>query len=197
MELSSLTCMGAMLLPIRHYAKVVAQFGNMYRNNNGSDYSKNYDHPRAQEMIWGFGSYPTTPEAHMRNIRKLGEESLREAETAMKVVVKNKEEAITVYNYMKSYKLLSDYYERKVLAAISALIYGFNGNQSDWEDALRLSTEAINLYEIAINFIWENIDVKEGRLKGKWGSEFTMPELIEQEKKERIEMPKIFKWTQK
>jgi hypothetical protein len=34
-------------------------------------------------------------------------------------------------------------------------------------------------------------------LKGKWGSEFTMPELIEQEKKERIEMPKIFKWTQK
>lgn len=37
--------MGAMLLPIRHYAKVVAQFGNMYRNNNGSDYSKNYDHP--------------------------------------------------------------------------------------------------------------------------------------------------------
>lgn len=185
---------GAMLLPVRHYAKVVAQFGDMYKDNNGSDYSKNYDHPGAQEIIWGFGSYPTTPEAHMRNIRKLGEESLREAEAAVKTVKKNVDEAATVYNYMKAYKLLTDYYERKVLAAISALIYSFNGNGADRADALRLSAEAVDLYETAIDFIWENIDGKEGELKGKWGREFTMPELIEQEKKERDRIPEIFKW---
>lgn len=185
---------GGKLLPVRHYAKVVAQFGEMYRDNNGSDYSKHREHPGAQEIIWGFGDYPTTPEAHMRYIKRLGEESLREAEAAMKTVKKNMDEATIVYNYMKAYKLLADYYERKVLAVISALIHSFNGDSANRANALRLSAEAVDCYETAINFIWENIDKKQGKLKGKWNGEFTMPELIEQEKKERDRMPEIFKW---
>ena len=183
-----------MLLPVRHYARVVARFGEMYRDNNGSDYVKNHEHPGAQEIIWGLGNYPTTPESHMRNIRCLGEECLREAAAAMETVRENREEALVEYNYMKAYKLLTEYYEKKVLAAISALIYSFNGDRAAREDALQLSAEAVARYETAIQFIWEHIDARQGRLKGKWGREFTMPELIEQEREEREKLPEIFDW---
>jgi hypothetical protein len=36
---------------------------------------------------------------------------------------------------------------------------------------------------------------KRGALKGHWGGKaLTLPELIEHEKKERKELPKLFKW---
>ena len=182
------------LLPVRHYARVVAKHGATYRNNNGSDYTRNKEHPGAQEIFWGLGYYPTMPEAHMRNIRRLGEESLREAEEARKTVKKNVEEAERVYNYMKAYKLLTDFYEKKVLAASAALIYGFGQNPLYKAEAEHLADEAVAKYEIAINFIWENIDKKSGDLKGRWGREFTLPELIENEKRERTQIADLFNW---
>ncbi len=115
------------LLPMRYYAKVVAQYGSQFLDNDGSDWTRNREHPGSQELIWGLGDYPITPEAHMRNIRKLGETALREAEQALKTVKLRRDEAQALYHYMKAYKLLADYYEQKVLAASAALIYEFGG----------------------------------------------------------------------
>jgi len=187
---------GGVLLPPRYYAKVVAQFGEQFRDNSGADGTKNRDHPGAQELMWGLGDYPVTPEAHMRNVRRLGRECLNEAEQALRKVKKNKEEATTVYNYMKAYKLLTDYYERKVLAATSALIWSFGGPESSKREAEKFADEAVERYEVAINFIWEAIDRKTGKIKGKWldGKALTLPELIEREKRERESLPVLFAW---
>jgi hypothetical protein len=186
---------GNLLLPLRHYAKVVARLGPMYRDNSGAAYAKNTEHPGAQELSWGLGDYPTTPEAHMRKVRRLGETCLREAEEALKTVRANREQAAAVYHYMKAYKLLTDYYERKVLAATAALIYGFGGPASARAEAERLADEAVARYETAITFIWETIDRKSGNLKGRWdGKTFTLPELIRHEKQEREQLAKLFQW---
>ncbi|MBI1915266.1 MAG: hypothetical protein HYS12_11085 [Planctomycetes bacterium] len=188
---------GGVLLPLRYYAKVVAQFGEQFRDNSGADGTRNRDHPGAQELIWGLGDYPVTPEAHMRHVRRLGRECLKEAEQALQKVKKNKEEATAVYNYMKAYKLLSDYYERKVLAATAALIFGFGGPQSSKREAEKFADEAVECYERALNFVWEAIDRKSGKIKGRWlgGKALTLPELIEREKRERESLPALFAWS--
>ena len=186
---------GTSLLPLRYYARVVAKFGDMFLDNNGANYTKNTDHPGAQELIWGLTRYPTTPSAHMRNIRQLGEECLASAEKAMKTVKTNVDQATTLYNYMKAYKLLTDYYERKVSVAIAALIYSFGGDIKYKTLAKTKADEAVSLYETAIEFIWEHIDKKNGDIKGKWGGrQLTLPELIELERDERSRLATLFKW---
>ena len=184
------------LLSVRHYARVVAKHGDSYRDNNGSVFFRNKEHPGAQELFWGLGYYPITPESHMRNIRRLGMESLREAEAALETVSRNIEEAGRVFNMMKAYQLLTGYYEEKVLAAISALVYGFGGDESYRVDAERHADDAVDAYEKAINFIWVHIDKQSGQLKGRWGGEFTMPELIEREKDERGRLAELFNWPE-
>jgi hypothetical protein len=190
---------GGVLLPLRHYAKVVARFGPQFRDNNGSDLAKNNEHPGSQELIWGIGDYPITPEAHMRSIRRKGEIALREAEEAMKTVKTNRAEAQTVYNYMKAYKLLTDYYERKVLAATAALIYAFGGGPSYRAEAERRADEAVDAYQLAMNFLWEAVDHKSGNMKGRWlgGKVYTLPELIDREKAERKQLASLFAWPGK
>jgi len=183
---------GGVLLPVRHYAKVVAKLGPMFRDNNGADFAKNREHPGSQELIWGLGDYPITPEAHMRNLRRLGEECQREADAAMKTVKQNAEEARRVANYMTAYKLLADYYEQKVLATVAALIYSFGGDKKYRAEAEQHADEAVKRYKTAIRFIEDHIDKK---LKGRWGGkELTLAELIEHEKKERQEIGKVFGW---
>jgi hypothetical protein len=190
---------GGVLLPVRYYARVVAQFGEQFRDNSGADFTRNREHPGSQELIWGLGDYPVTPEAHMRNVRRLGRECQEEAEQALRRVKKNKEEATVVYNYMKAYQLLSDYYERKVLAATSALIYGFGGPESSKRDAEKFADEAVERYAKAIQFMWETIDHKRGTIKGRWldGKALTLPELIEREKQERKNLPALFDWSRR
>lgn len=187
---------GNMLLPLRYYAKVIAQFGENYRDNSGADYHRNPQHPGAQELIWALGYYPITPEAHMRKIRRLGETSLREAEIALISVRKNEEEAQRIYQYMKAYKLLSDFYEAKVLAASAALIYGFAHDHQYRLEAEQLADEALKRYIVAISYIWEEIDKKSGNMKGRWGREFTLPELIDREKEERKQIGELFQWPE-
>jgi hypothetical protein len=183
------------LLPVRHYARVVARLGKTYRDNSGADPAKNADHPGSQELIWGLGDYPITPEAHMRHIRQLGEECLREAEAALKTVKTNIGEAKATYNYMKAYKLLADYYERKVLAAVAALIYRFGRTPSAKAEAEKLADQAVEKYTTAIQFISESIDKRQGRITGRWdGKVFKLPELIEYEKNERKQLAKLFDW---
>jgi hypothetical protein len=156
------------------------------------------DHPGAQELIWGLGDYPTTPEAHARKIRHLGEQCWREAEQALKTVKKNKDGATAVFNSMKAYNLLTDYYERKILAAVSALIYSFGGGRENRADAERLADEAVARYETAMHFIWEQIDKKTGNVKARWGGrQWTLPELIENERKERAQLATLFNWSER
>jgi hypothetical protein len=184
------------LLPLRYYAKVVAQYGPQFRDNDGSDWAKNREHPGSQELMWGLGDYPTTPEAHMRNVRRLGETALREAEQAMQTVKLNRDEAQALYHYMKAYKLLADYYEQKVLAASAALIYEFGGGPAYRDSAQRLADEAVDRYRTAATYIWETIDKKSGAMKGRWfrGKTYTLPELIEHEKDERRQLAALFHW---
>lgn len=187
------------LLPLRYYARVVARLGEQFRDNSGADGARNREHPGAQELMWGLGDYPVTPEAHMRQVRKLGKECLDEAEQALKLVKKNREDAVLVYNYMKAYKLLTDYYERKVLSACAALIYGFGGPESCRREAEKLADEAVERYEAAATFIWETIDRKTGKIKGRWldGKTLTLPELIDREKRECKELSTLFAWAKR
>jgi len=190
---------GGLLLPMRSYARTVATLGEQFRDNSGADWRKNREHPGSQELIWGIGDYPVTPEAHMRHVRELGEKSLAAAERALPAVKKNQEEATSIFNFMKAYKLLADYYERKVLAAVAALIYGFGGPKTCKEEAEKLADQAVERYEVAAQFIWESMDRKSGNLKGRWldGKALTMPELIERENRERQELPILFAWDKK
>ena len=131
----------------------------------------------------------------MRGVRRLGESCLAHAESALKTARTNKAEAREVYNYMKAYKLLADYYERKVLAAVAALVYGFGGGPSYRAEADKLADETVARYTTAIQFIWEEIDQKKGSIKGRGnGKTYTLPELIDHEKQERAQLAKSFKW---
>ena len=184
------------LLPVRHYAAVVARMGPTFRDNSGTDYARNREHPGAQELIWGLGDYPVTPEAHMRNVQRLGETSMKEAEAALATVRRREDEARALADWMKAYQLLTEYYESKVLAAVSALVYSFNKAPEDRADAERLADEAVERYERAIQFLWEKIDKKTGRMKARWlgGQVFTLPQLIENERRERRQLGQLFHW---
>jgi hypothetical protein len=188
---------GGLLLPPRYYARVVAVLGEQFRDNSGADGARNREHPGSQELMWGLGDYPVTPEAHMRHVRQLGDECLKEAERAVQTVKRNRQEADAVYNFMKAYKLLTDYYERKVLAATAALIYAFGGPESAKKEAETFADQAVERYELAARFIWEAIDHKAGNIKGRWldGKSLTLPELIEREKQERKRLPELFGWA--
>jgi hypothetical protein len=186
------------LLPLRHYARVVARRGDGYRDNSGADHARNPEHKGAQELIWGLGDYPVTPEAHMRGVRRLGETARREADEAVKTVRKNREEAEAIRRTMTAYKLLADYYEQKVLAATCALVYGFGGPARYKAEAERHADGAVALHEKALTYIREQLDG--GRLdrKGNWGGKaMTLPELIEREKQERKELAKLFRWPER
>lgn len=184
------------LLPLRYYANVVAKYGRQFRDNNGSDWSKNQEHPGSQELTWGLGDYPITPEAHMRHVRHLGEVASSEAEQAMPTVRLNRSEAERDYHYMKAYKLLTDYYECKVLAASAALSREFGGGPPYEKSALRFADEAVARYEIAVNYMWENLDRRSGSIKGRWFGDksYTLPELLNREKEERKQIAKLFHW---
>jgi hypothetical protein len=186
------------LLPLRYYAKVVARLGPQFRDNSGANFEKNREHPGSQELMWGLGDYPTTPEEHMRAIRKLGEDCLREADAGLKTVKTNREESQKVYQFMKAYKLLTDYYEAKVLAATAALIYGFGGGPEYRTEAERLADDAVQRYTVAINFIDEAIDTKRGAMRGRWldGKSYSLPELIDREKAERQQLARLFQWPE-
>src|SRR5262245_9541280 len=135
----------------------------------------------------------------MRQVRKLGKECLDEADQALLLVKRNREDAMHVHNYMKAYKLLTDYYESKVLSACAALIYGFGGPESCRRDAEKFADEAVERYEAAATFIWETIDHKSGKIKGRWldGKTLTLPELIDREKRESKELSTLFGWARR
>ena len=183
-----------MLLPLRHYARVVARHGEGFRDNSGADFRRNAEHPGAQELIWGLTRYPVTPEEHMRRIRGHGEKCAAAADAAVVTVKTNREEAERVRDYMTAYRRLTLYYEQKVLAATDALVHAFGGGAGARESAERHADAAVERYREAITFIWERIDHKRGEIRGRWGKQFTLPELIENEVAERKRLPELFHW---
>jgi hypothetical protein len=196
------TARGTEILPVKYYAWVVAELGEQWVNGDrlGSDYKS----PSNEQVYkWELADHPVTPEAHMAKIRQLGERALAEAELAMKTVKTQHDEAQAIYNYMQAYKLLADYYEKKVLTAVSALVYGFGGPVKYRDEAQQLADEVVRLYELAANFMWEKIDKQTGSLKGMGGWEMgnrppsTMPQLIAAEKQERAHLAEIFHWPPK
>jgi hypothetical protein len=137
----------------------------------------------------------------MRKVRRLGADALKESEAARRTVRMNADEAEAVYNSMKAYKLLADYYEKKVLAAVAALIFSFGGgtDQAAKTEAERLADEAVERYETAIRFIEEKIDQKRGSIqaRGPGGKRFKLSELIENERRERAQLSYLFRWPTK
>ena len=184
------------LLPLRYYARVVAQFGEQFHDNSGADGEKNKEHPGSQELMWGLGDYPITPEEHMRQVRRLGSACHQSAQRASATIKKNHAEVAEVCNYMQAYKLLADYYERKVLAATSALIFSFGGDLPHRQEAEKLADQAVEAYTTAIQFISQSLDKPEGKIKGRWldGQPLTLLELIEREKEERSQLSRLFGW---
>ena len=113
----------------------------------------------------------------------------------MQTVAAHHEEAAVIVNYMRAYDLLATYYERKVLAAVAALIHGFGGGPSYRAESEQLADEAVEAYDKAIRFIWKEIDKQSGATKGRWdGRQMTLPELIEREKQERKRLAHLFHW---
>ena len=101
---------------------------------------------------------------------------------------------------MKAYMLLSRYYERKVLAAIYALVHLKGGRAADREKAEGLTDEAVQAYVEAANFMLETLDedVKKymGRPIGSGGWQYAnLPQQIVNEKNDRQRMPEIFRWS--
>ena len=182
------------LLPLRHYARVVAKHGDRFRDHGGADPRRNTDHPGAQELIWGLTRYPTTPEAHMRHLRRLGDECAASAERALPHVRTNRDEAQRLCDYMKAYQLLTRYYEQKVLAATAASIHEFGGGAKYRDDALAHADAAVARYEEAIHFIEKHIDRGAGTVRGRWGKTLTLPQLLEHEREERRRLPELFHW---
>jgi hypothetical protein len=191
------------LVPIWHYARFVAKNPERYKDNNGSD---PYRPPYFQEVIWGSegGSvFDITPPAHMRHVRSMGEECLREAEEAMKTVSEDNKAAQSAFRFMKTFQLLSRYYARKVAAGTAALVYGFSGRPEDRSEAEQLADEAVKSYLDAGAFMHEEVDPLISEIKGQplseagdvWGAPpLNIPGLMELEKEERTRLGSIFHW---
>jgi hypothetical protein len=85
-----------------------------------------------------------------------------------------------------------------VLAAVAALLYSFSEGRdpASRREAERLADEAVERYATAITFIWERIDQKRGNIqaRGLGGKLFKLPELIENERRERAQLAALFHW---
>jgi len=136
----------------------------------------------------------------MNKIRIMGRACLREAETALKTVKKNRPHAQDALKFMKTYQLYTEYYAAKVAAAIAATIYPHTQNPADKDLAEKLADESLARYLAAATFAHENIDPVMKKLYGVPVTELidgkTLPEMIEDEKSERRQLAQIFKWPQ-
>jgi hypothetical protein len=189
---------GRHLVPIRHYARFVAKDPERYKDNNGSDPNR---YPYFQQVIWrseGGSIFDIVPPAHMRKVRAMGEECLQEAEEAMKTVSADNEEAQAAYRFMKTFQLLSRYYERKVAAGTAALVYGFSGRAEDKVEAEQLADEALESYLEAGEYMHAEVDPLITKIKGHPLTEqgADLQGLMKLERQERDKLASIFRWAE-
>jgi hypothetical protein len=190
---------GTELLPVKYYAWVVAQLGDQWVEGDPS--GTNDNSPSGSQVYkWELADHPITPQLHLSRIREMGKRAFEESQTALSFVKRRHDAAEAICNYMQAYKLLTEYYEHKVAAAVSALIYGFGGPVRFRNEAMAAADKVVTLYETAANFIWEKIDKRRGSLKGFGGWNMgdhpasTLPELIAAEKQERAHFAELFQW---
>lgn len=128
----------------------------------------------------------------------MGEECLREAEEALKSVAKNRDEAMDQRDLMEAYRLLARYYERKVMAAIAALVYARSHRPGDRQEAEELADQALAAYAEAADFMRARLDPLYVELTGQALNEAGVPlgELLEAEREERAELGRIFAWPE-
>lgn len=178
------------LIPMDGYAMYVAQNPDYYKDRDGSDWTKP---PYKQEVVWGSegGSlFDVLPPAHMKKVRQMGEECLKEAEEGLKTVKQNREQAERTRDFMQAYALFTRYYERKVAAATSALVYRYGRRPADKADAGKLADEALSSYIEAATFYMEHLEGAP-ELQGR---KLEFPARIEKEKQERRNLATLFKW---
>ena len=184
---------GIYLIPIPDYVRVVAASPEIHAGRNGSEV------PGIQRHIWDYGTFDVIPPAQMRKVRELGEVAWQEAQLALESVKVNREEAEREARFIKGAMLMSRYYEKKVLAAISAWLYAKARRESDRADAERLADEALRTYLVAANFMLDELNDEvlalTGHAIGSGG--WLYQELgghIDAEVKDREDMAEIFGW---
>jgi len=149
---------GGRLVPIPEYAMFAGLHPQRYKDKNGTDPTQP---PYFTEVVWGSegGSiFNVLPAAETAKIRKMGEESFREAELGLTQVKSNRGEAEQCADFMKAYMLLSRYYDIKVSAGVAAGIYSYSGKAEDQKKALELANGAVESYIEAAQFMHEKLD---------------------------------------
>ena len=183
------------MVPIRHYAAMLALDSERF-SGNGSELERPpfYQHP-----VWGSegGSvYDVTPIEHMQSVRRLGERCHSEVEEALKRATKGLDSLRETRDVMKGIALLSIYYEKKVNAAVAALVYSQSGRRVDRERAEILADEALASYLAAAEFMHLRLDPYYQRIAGTPLLEagVPLPELIAEERRDREQVGEIFGW---
>ena len=186
---------GGRLVSVRQYATMIVLDRERFSGNGSEDqYPPFYQHP-----LWGSegGSvYDVTPIQHMRSVRELGALCLAEAENALEHATKGQEALRETRDVMEGVHLLSLYYEKKVIAAISALVYSQSGREADRGLAERAADEALAAYIVAAEFMHEHLDPYYRRISGAPLREagVPLPELMETERHDREMIGDIFGW---
>ena len=185
---------GIYLVSVEDYVRIVAEKPESHGDRDGSETTGHQSH------IWDYGTFDVTPPAQMRKVRQMGEDAWREAQLALRTVRENRPEAEREARFIKALMLMSRYYEKKVLAAISAWLYAKAGRVDDRADAERLADEALASYLEAANFMLDELNddvlalTGHGIGSGGWLYQ-ELPGHIEGETKDREEMPATFGWA--
>jgi hypothetical protein len=137
----------------------------------------------------------------MAKIRSMGQNCLAEAEQGHARTRKNRDEAVQAIKFMRGYKLLSAYFEKKVAAATVGLIYSYSRSGQDRRQAETLADEALASYEEVANFLHQVRsghtefvpDASQGNARRIFGrSTDRSPALVEVERKERAQFAQLF-----
>lgn len=188
---------GGRLVPVRHYSEMIARDRERL-SDNGSDHQ---NPPYYQHPVWGSegGSvYNVTPVRHMQNIRELGALCLSEAESALEIAQQGHEALTEIRDIMEGVHLLSIYYEKKVAAAIAALVFKYSGLRADRRTAEQAADKALEAYVVAAEFMHERLDPFYERVSGSPLHEagIRLPELIAAERRDREMIGRIFGWNE-
>lgn len=186
---------GGRLVPIRHYASMIARDRERFASN-GSDPSVApfYQHP-----VWGSegGSiYDVTPIEHMARVVEIGASCQTQADSAYALATSGSEALAETRDVMEGVYRLSQYYEKKVAAAIASLVFAESADSTDLATAERAADEALDAYIWAAEFMHERLDPYYQRISGGPLNEagVLIPDLIEAERRDRAEIGQIFGW---
>jgi hypothetical protein len=187
---------GGSLVSIKDYAKYAARHPGEYKNRSGADATRP---PYTQSAIWaseGGSRFDTLPLDHMHRVRELGEQALKEAKEAVKTVKKNPEEAQRAIDFMQGYRLMARYAESKVAAAAAALMFAEAHRPEDRAEAERLADETLAAYLETVSFLKVQLEPVLARVyqRGYNQNGRDLAGLIQDEKNERHDLAKIFKW---